>query len=147
MSLSIVEVSGPPYGNFDECLGIESPPENDQSVIRGKYCYSDASFIRNFKRDQFDARKMPDRNAILASLPINGANFYKNFMGKWFEMVERRNETRHLHASIDFVEYLFPRDIKLTGGFCVPTTCKTQDISRTINQCEFCLTILDIYHD
>jgi hypothetical protein len=135
MSMVVVDMSGPIYGNYDECLSIESPPENEEPVIRGKYCYLDAGYVKNFDEEQLDDQRMPDIIESLAKLP-NGLNLLKQFTGKFYETTDRRNKTKHLHKIIDTIDYVFPREIKLTTGYCLPTTCKAEDISRAINQCE-----------
>ena len=49
--MTILEMSGPPYGNYDQCLSIESPAEVNQLVIRGKYCYLGTGIINSLRKD------------------------------------------------------------------------------------------------
>ena len=54
MTMSISDISGPPIGNYDSCLSIESPLEKDKPTIKGKYCGMDGSWIRNIKEEEIN---------------------------------------------------------------------------------------------
>ena len=127
MSMSIVELSGPPYGNYDQCLSIESPEKVGEQKIMGKYCNGDNSWIRDIKREEINVQVINKlREDAFDSMPINGRNFFLEMMGYYGTITLRRNKTEDLHYSMEYIEYVLPRDIKMGGGYCLPTTCKTE---------------------
>ena len=137
MTMSFVELSGPPHGNYDQCLSIESPDEEDKPKIKGKYCSGDLSWIRSFKKEEMDAEVLNKlRDEAFENGPINVRNFFNQLFGSYAPVLFGRNETKDLHYTMDYMEFVVPRDIKAAGGYCLPTTCTTEDLSRALNNCK-----------
>ena len=137
MTMTVVELGGPPYGNFDQCLSIESPDEENKPKIKGKYCAADMSWIMDIKEEELDAdlfNKM--KEDAFNNGPINIKNLYFQLLGAFAQPSMGRNETHDFKYTLEYLEYIMPRELKLINGFCLPTTCSNEDLSRVINNCK-----------
>ena len=133
--MPISDLSGPPYGNYDQCLSIKSPYEANKPTITGHYCGLDSSIyaIKNqYLTEEMKAKLMTNAN----ELPFNVTKFVSNIIGRFGTMMFNSDMKSIDTKSIDLFNSLIDPEMKIINGFCLPSTCKTEDISHALNQCE-----------
>ncbi|XP_054166937.1 uncharacterized protein LOC128964372 [Oppia nitens] len=131
MSMSVVDMSGPPYGNYDECLSIESAAETDKPTIKGQYCALDMDWILDI--DPADVDPVGLLKAVNSSEKTKKIFF--NLLGYYGNIVLKRQNRHEIDLTFEYLEY-FARGVKFINGFCLPTTCKPNDLAFAINQCK-----------
>ena len=129
-------MSVPLFGNYDECLNIESSDEQDYPKIYGQYCGMNI-------RDNMDIshHSVPREylDNIGQKLPQNTAFNYKNFFNQLFgnyRKVIYRMTPNDLSEGIEFIDNQLFDNIRLINGLCLPTTCKASDVSAALTECK-----------
>ncbi|CAG2102496.1 unnamed protein product, partial [Medioppia subpectinata] len=128
----MVDMTGPPFGNYDQCMGIEGPEEDDKPIIRGQYCgidLRDNVMLKSFPREYFEK--------LSENLPKTDTFNYKNAFNQFFENYRRvfyRMTTDDMMDAMEFIDNQLFNNMKLINGFCLPTTCQPRDVSNALNQ-------------
>ncbi|CAG2101243.1 unnamed protein product [Medioppia subpectinata] len=133
--MTVTELGGPSIGNYDQCLSIVSPEEVDQPVIKGQYCSMDTNFILDIKME--DVERSDNLGAVM-NKSVFANNFFPGLMGVYVPIiVSRDHNPNDLTEGMEYSKYFFKKDIKLVNGFCLPTTCKPEDLSDAINESKY----------
>ena len=135
----MIEMSGPTFGNYDECVNIESPDEEDKPKIYGQYCGMDI-------RDNMDISPHSVPREYLENigqkLPQNTAFNYKNFFNQFYENYRKvlyRMTPDDLLDGMAFTETLIFDNIRLMNGLCLPTTCNPVEVGKALTECKLYL--------
>ncbi|CAG2173367.1 unnamed protein product [Oppiella nova] len=130
----MIDMSGPTFGNYDQCLSIESPDEEDKPKFYGQYCGMDA-------KDNMDLNPhtMPREylENIGQKLPQNTAFNYKNFFNQFFENYRKvlyRMTPDDLLDGMEFAENQMFDNIRLMNGLCLPTTCNPVEVGKALTE-------------
>ncbi|XP_054166941.1 uncharacterized protein LOC128964377, partial [Oppia nitens] len=144
-SNGILGLNGVLYGNYDQCLSIESPDETDKPKIYGQYC--------GIKHQSIDKKQIP------LNVYEDMANFYKhnvskslsfvllqNIIGKFFQShrVKTADQWRQVIEFADNSHFVISNVI---NGFCLPSTCRPKDLSRVLTKLTYPLTRFNIELD
>ena len=118
--------------DYDLCLKIESPDDDNNDKIYGKYCGLDINHLIPNKHsiDTFDDKELVDI--------INSKNV--SFMNSK-QIVEYKYDKL---ASLLRLMYSDEKYNGRVGGICVPSTCSNDELTDAINKCNFCLAQLQL---
>ncbi|CAG2167837.1 unnamed protein product [Oppiella nova] len=127
-----VEVSSLPFGEYDECIEIESTYQWDQPTITGQYC---ALGIPTPMIPASDAHT-PEDNKRNDDMLLN---YLKQRLNSSEEnSLEKRlnNETdgHFVEGLLRYIEYLGHDNIRLPPGICLPNVCSAKDAEWAINK-------------
>ncbi|CAG2178416.1 unnamed protein product [Oppiella nova] len=143
----MVEMSVAIFGNYDECVNIESPDEEDKPKIYGQYCGMNI-------RDNMDISPHSVPREYLENigqkLPQNTAFNYKNYFNQFFgnyRKVIYRMTPNDLAEGIELIDNQLYDNIRLMNGLCLPTTCKASDVSAALTEFSYPITRLPIILD
>ncbi|CAG2112715.1 unnamed protein product, partial [Medioppia subpectinata] len=144
MTMTITELSGPSHGNYDQCLSIVSPEVEDQPVIKGQYCSMDTNFLVGLTKEDTGEGDNDGVNRVM-----NKSTFAKNVMtgilGAYIPItVARSQHSVNLDQLLEYLHYFIKKDMKFVSGFCLPTTCRPEDLSDAINEIMYPITRLPI---
>jgi hypothetical protein len=131
-------ISGLPIGEYDECLGIQSPQQEDKPIFKGQYCALEVPELTPHKseykfgepidnsileqvRDHFNSSNL--RSLINIFIYLDSEAKYQ-FKPQFFEDFLQINDRTK------------PNQINVPTGFCLPTTCNPKDIEYAINKCK-----------
>jgi hypothetical protein len=112
------------FGEFDECLDIESPSENG-SPIYGQYCLM-SPVIPYPKLDNYQQRDEK----------INFGDSFK----LWRDLlVENRvNKYLEINPVLKFIEAMnLINGSAFRIGICIPDKCDSEDVGRAISKCKY----------
>ncbi|CAG2176478.1 unnamed protein product [Oppiella nova] len=122
--MTVFELGGPSLGNYDQCLSIESPPEED------------------------DPGDIKDYNSM--ENIVNSSEASKNLMygmfGSYVPIVISRGNKHNSDISLEFLPYGLKKDTKIINGYCLPTTCKPEDLSDALNEIPCCINFRQLYY-
>src|SRR5882724_11195362 len=132
LSTGTLEMSGPQSGNYDECLNIESPDEEEKPKIYGQYCGLNIESYINF-----------NPNGITPELIdlINNYNQTSNTFGN-LRLITEDMDMKSFKLNFPDIRSLFEiiNDYKESSkhliGFCLPLNCNPKDISRVLTDCK-----------
>ena len=129
----MLELSGPPMGDYDQCLSIESPTEGVNPKIKGQYCgvEIDPYLI-------FDTKQYP--REVFANINFNKDGFATKLTRGLFSNSIRTQDRRTYEdwlSVIAFMDTFFDKSTKIVHGLCLPSTCSPRDVSKAINECKF----------
>ncbi|CAG2113800.1 unnamed protein product [Medioppia subpectinata] len=119
--MTVTELGGPSIGNYDQCLSIVSTEEVDQPVIKGQYCAMDTNFLLDVKKEDIEGG---DDLETIFNKSIVAKNLITGLIGAFVPIV-----ISHM---------------KVISGFCLPTTCRPEDLSDAINEIMYPITRLPI---
>ncbi len=115
------------FGEYDECVGIKSPPE-DGKIIYGKYCTLQVLLpvpkAESYKREYEEILKQKE--------------YYKFFLDN-IKIMNLDN-----YVSVNPVLKMFEGNDMIYGqmlrlGICVPHTCRPRDIAQVLNKSNYFL--------
>ncbi|XP_054166939.1 nose resistant to fluoxetine protein 6-like [Oppia nitens] len=136
-SNGILELSGTSYGNYDQCLSIESPDESEKPKIYGQYC--------GIKHQLLDRHQIPmsayeDLSNYLKK-ETNSSSFaiYSNLLGKFF-MSKSIKTAKQWQQLFEFSQNTIHEDLTIINGLCLPSTCKPKDVSRVLTKLMYPIT-------
>ncbi|XP_054166940.1 uncharacterized protein LOC128964376 [Oppia nitens] len=136
-SNGMLELSGSSYGNYDQCLSIESPDESDKPKIYGQYC--------GIKQQIFDRKQIPmsayEDMSNYFKKEINGSSLaiYRNLLGKLF-MSHSLKTAEQWQQFFEFSQNTIHEDLTLINGLCLPSTCDPKDVSRVLTKLMYPIT-------
>jgi len=104
------------FGEYDECLNIESPKKKNNPIIRGKYCL--LTLILPY----------PSIDSYKEGEPIVKQEFSLKGGYNLPKLSTVRNMIEGLNLSNGTIYYF---------GICVPHVCTAHEIEDTINKSEF----------
>ncbi|CAG2102495.1 unnamed protein product [Medioppia subpectinata] len=138
----MVDMTGFPFGNYDQCMGIEGPDEDDKPKIRGQYCGIDV-------RDNLIVMSLPREyvDNLKQNLPKTDTFNYKNFFNQFFANYRRvfyRMTADDMISGLEFIDNQLFQNMKILNGFCLPTTCRPRDVSLALNQIMYPITRIPI---
>ena len=111
------------FGEFDECLDIESPPENG-SPIYGQYCLLDP-VIPYPKLENY--YKIDEKINFIDSFKLLRDFLVENKINKYLE----------INPMLKFIEAMnLYNGSVFRIGICIPDKCDPEDVGRTINKCK-----------
>jgi hypothetical protein len=113
------------FGEYDQCLDIESnPTENYSQIIRGKYCLA----TPDIKFPSFEELK---RNFSIKFL-TNKTNHLLNEI-----LRQKINTIKLLMANNNYLS----KFTLFRFGLCIPSNCEAKHIERAINRGQYWLKI------
>ena len=101
------------FGEYDECLDIESPMDGSEAVITGKYCLLKPIL------------PMPPMGSLKQNETIVKLNFT-------FDWMQNMNFDKYVNVILE-ASNLFNRTF-YRMGICMPSTCNSQEVENAINQ-------------
>lgn len=135
-----LQINGIPFGEYDECLSIESPEPKDkeQPIIYGHYCSmgipsnlfppANLDHIEDNKRlDEMYAKQLRDRLNSSASANSVEMNFIRDH-------IQTESDGMLLYTLIKYLDYLDPDKVRLPTGLCLPSTCNPKDVEYALNK-------------
>ena len=134
INFGILELYGLPYGNYDQCLSIESSDGNSPK-ISGQYCTMnlDAYLIRNVNDNDSD-----DWMEFLNSR--SNTSMLRNIMGGGNTRLatpQDKEAARHkFRSKIEFTDIVVSKGFNVFG-VCLPNTCLITDFETALNKCEY----------
>jgi hypothetical protein len=133
LSSGILEFSNMPLGEFDQCLEVESPEEEDLSKFFGQYCHwgpnapfpPRSSYKYGEPIDDYLMVMIDNQiNSSKDQKSINAINDIKNVINNWDE----ENIDELFRYKDIFSDNMY------RNGLCLPTTCHPKDVEFAINK-------------
>ena len=114
--------------DYDLCLSIESPDDDNNDKIYGKYCGLDINHLIPNKHsiDTFDDKELVNYVNSKNLTIINTEDIFKLEHGQLLSLL------RSL--------FLYLPSNGRVGGICVPSSCSTHELTDAINKCKLCST-------
>ena len=136
------QINSLPFGEYDECLSIESPDteETENPKIYGHYCSLGipTNMFPPADQDHFEDNKRIDEMIERKMLEnLNNTDSRKAELKLFREQLEEENESYFFHGMIRYLEYLGPEKVRLPTGLCLPSTCNPKDVEYAINKSEY----------
>ena len=133
-----ININSPPFGEYDECLSIEStgPVEPDKPKIFGHYCSlgmptnllpkADPSQLEdNAKLDKYYGQRLKEQ------LGGNNKSTEMTYIRSW---IKDESDGRFTFDLIRYLEYNGLEKARLPTGLCLPSTCNAKDVEWAINK-------------
>ena len=134
-----LQINSLPFGEYDECLSIESPDESDpdKPKIFGHFCSlglptnifppADPDHIEDNKRiEEMYLRKIKEQ--------LNSSDS-RNLELKFIrQQIQDESDGQFIYGILRYIEFLGPDKIRLPPGLCLPSTCNPKDVEFAINK-------------
>ena len=129
---------GSNFGEYDECISIESTIEPEKPTIRGQYCFVKPSLPLPKSNSYRSGEPIDNYLEEMIKKLINSSEKLKSRIPKEYdinnytlteESIEKVLSIGDIIANMSFPGYPI--------GICIPTTCKPQDIENAINKCKY----------
>jgi hypothetical protein len=119
MPSGILEGATSGLGDYDGCLKIQSPPEENGSIIRGQYCLT--SMILPFTQPYKNSKPIDDYLQVtLQNLFESSKEFQK--IPNIFNIIVLTEGVENFNGSM------------IRFGMCIPSTCNALDVEKVINK-------------
>ena len=141
-----VEINSLPFGEYDECLSIESPKTENKPTIYGQYCSlaiptnlfpasnqyfddieADDSYLNRFI-ERFNYTDRPDIESIEKGLRTEANGYF-------------------IEGVIRYLEYMGLENTRLPPGLCLPSVCDPKHIEYAINKCQTNYYVLILFNN
>ncbi len=131
-------ISGIPIGEYDECLGIQSPQQEDKPIFKGQYCALEVPELAPHKSSYKFGE--PIDNFILEQVRdhLNSSNL-RSLINPFIYLdseAKYQLKPEFLEDTFEINDHIKPNEINVPTGFCLPTTCNPKDIEYAINKCK-----------
>ncbi|XP_054166924.1 nose resistant to fluoxetine protein 6-like [Oppia nitens] len=146
--LDPVNYNSLPFGEYEECITIESPREVDKSKIYGKYCALGipTNLIPDSRDHQPEDNKRVDQMLLdFLRNQFNNSDVNKGDMFFLDNQLDNGHTDGHFYEGIiKYMEYMGAENIRLPPGLCIPTVCDAKDVEYAINKVLYPLTHMNI---
>ncbi|CAG2102715.1 unnamed protein product [Medioppia subpectinata] len=131
-----MDLTSLPFGEYDECLDIESRYQWDKPMIYGQYCALGLPLSIIPPSGSHTAEDNRRNDAMLLNYMRQRANSTEERTPQKDFMDRLNNETDgHLMEGLmRYIEYLGEEEVRLPPGICLPTACNAKDFEFAINK-------------
>ena len=128
MHNGVLELSGIPFGDYDQCLSIESPEEVGKPKIIGQYCGIPLEPFLSTDEKGFSPEmvEMFQKDNLFVTM-------LKQMFSNMFRTLKKKNFDDWM-TSVNFVDSSIVKSMKFFNGLCLPSTCSPKEVANAVNQ-------------